>query len=224
MENPSTKGTCLKCLHATQYLPILLVHPIRLLLLAVALLLEHTQSLSGLHRSQLGVVSVVLTQCWVQWSRAEEESRRKEQEEQNLYRYRERTHVIEEGEGEVLEEELRRVFPVYSDLMEDEESCDTTGESCDVTGGSHDMADGEVPVTAAGGSATVEFSAEELQCIANLHLCLYHKEGGVPMQAPPLAQSAKLSYDMAGSLARSVDAIPGREGGWFHWSLNVDTS
>ena len=107
------------------------------------MLTEHSSSLSGLRESHIPIVDQVLEQCWSRWSQAAEESRQREREEQSLYKYRQKTHVIEEEEGEVTEEELNRVFPVY-EFMEEE-------GSPDMTGGSRDMETG-----AATGSCDIE--------------------------------------------------------------------
>lgn len=173
-----------------------------MLLLAVVRLTERAHSLSRVRRSQRAAVLDVLELCWAAWSRAAAESRRKEAEEQNLYKYRQKTHVIEEGEGEQLEQELKRVFPVYEEYMEEEEgSCDVDEGSCDVEGGR----DGSV---SGAQYSTDGFSPEELDSIATLHLYLYRKNGSVPLKACGVT-SVKISYDLAGVLARSVDAIPG---------------
>lgn len=177
--------------------------PNRLLLLAVAVLTDHSHSLFGLRKSHLPVVGEVLEQCWTRWARAAEVSRQREKDEQSLYKYRQKTHVIEEEEGEVLEEELKRVFPVY-EFMEGE------GErSCDLARGSEGEGKGhDEPKT--DNSAPLEFSLEELQSIASLHMSLHHRGGSVSTGSRSI-KSAKLSYDLAGSMARSLDAIPGMQ-------------
>ena len=122
--------------------------------------------------------------------------------------------MIEEEEGEVTEEELNRMFPVF-EFMEEEGSCDmavgsrdmetgpATG-SCDIEGEGKD----HEPVA---GISVVGFTSEELQSIASLHMSLYNR-GSCVSDGSVIAQSAKSSYDLASSLARSIDAVPGKFG------------
>lgn len=167
----------------------------------MALLTECSSSLGGLRESQIPIVDKVLEHCWLRWSRAAEESRQREREEQSLYRYRQKTHVIEEEEQEVSEEELKRVFPVYDFMEEEEGSHDMGAGSCDLTSGSCDTeGNGHEPV--------VGFTSEETQAIASLHMSLYNREWGISDESV-IAQSAKSSYDLAGSLANLIDTIPG---------------
>lgn len=156
-------------------------------------------------KSQLMVVDNVLEVCWARWSVAVEESRRREIDQQSLYKYRQKTHVIEEGEGKVMEAELKGMFPVYEFMEEEgleEKPCDAGSGSCGVEEDGKPVDRAEV--------AAIAFSPEELQTISSLHLSLYHREGSVFMGTEGI-QSSKLSYELAGFLARSVDAIPG---GW----------
>lgn len=171
----------------------------RLILLAVVLLTEHAQSRHGLRKSQLPVVGRLLELCWTSWSKAEEEAKLKELEEQNLYRYRQKSHVIDDGDDDAaLEEQLKGVFPDYSGYME-EESCDIEGEG---------VCSEPSPSTE---SSAIGFSSEELQSIAGLHLMLYHsQEAATSLGGPSRVQTAaRMSYDLAGHLAGSLGSIPG---------------
>jgi hypothetical protein len=147
------------------------------------------------------VVAEVLEQCWSRWSLAAEESRQREREEQSLYKYRQKTHVIEEEEGEVSEAEVERFFPTYEFMEEgedgEEKSCDQTTGSCDA----EEVGKVREPVT--------EFSSDELQSIASLHLSLYNPGTSISAGRAS-ALSAAMSYDLAGSIAKSIDVIPGK--------------
>ena len=190
-------------------------------MLAVILLTEHAQSRHTLRKSQLPVVGRLLELCWTRWSKAEEEGKLKELEEQNLYRYRQKSHVIDDGgEDMALEEQLKGVFPDYSGYME-EDSCDLEGGGvCSEPSPSAD-------------SSTIGFSSDELQCIADLHLMLYHNReasagpprvqaaaslGGPPqvqtaasLGGPPRMQtSARMSYDLSSQLTATLESIPGK--------------
>ncbi len=173
----------------------------RFILQAVSLLAEYTQSLHTVRNSQLPATSVLFEICWTRWSRSEEEARLKEIEDQNLYRYRERTHVIEEDDDESLERELQKLFPDYQNYLEEEEE-----------EGKKDEEDEERMEEERSGSEslrTIKFSPEEIEAVANLHMLLYGD--GKATDSQKSAPSAEESYALAAYLARPLDPVPGKE-------------
>lgn len=177
--------------------------PSRLALSAVSLLTEHVQSLSEIRSSQLPVVCEVLQLCWTRWSKAEEQQRLREAEEQNLYRYRAKTHLIDEGEGEdVVEGQLKGVFPDYQDFLEEGEKEGVGGEEgeglCEAEAEQSGSVDGEV----------LGFSAEEMQSIAQLHMSLFGSGAGDSPK--PSSTVKKASYILASDVAQLLGPIPGK--------------
>lgn len=189
----------------------------RLILLAVSLVTEYTHSLSGLRESQLPVVADMFELCWSEWSRAEEERKEREQDEQNLYRYRTASHVIEEDGETALKKQLVQMFPEYRQYWEEEEegegSCDVVEESCDMV-----EAQKEEEKEVDGGGVVVRFTPEELQSVASLHLLLYGGDTAdthsdtADASGVTRVESMKMSHDLAAHLAQFLCDIPGRNG------------
>lgn len=161
--------------------------------------------LSKLRQSQHPMVDKLLELCWTSWRNAEEERRLKEIEEQNLYRYRAKTHVIgdEEGGG-ALEELLGSAIVDYSGFMEDGEEGETEGEGEGETEGGVEDTDTDMA------HGVIGFSVDEMQCIAGLHMSLYSDRDLCSVSSASVQSAAKTSYRLACDVARLLlDDIPG---------------
>ena len=170
-----------------------------MILLALSYLTEHVQSISLLRNSEFPVVEKLLDYCWSLWLAAEADQRARNLEEESLYKYRSKTHVIQESEDEVSERQLREMFPSYKELMDEEMSVEEMSESEDEM---------ETEGNAGGDSdSAISFNSEELYFIANLHLKLYHMDN-IPLQ---MAASRDMSYKLGSSLTRLMEHIPGKE-------------
>lgn len=175
--------------------------PPSLVLLAVSSLTEHAQFMSSLRCSELPVVESVLELCWILWSGAEEHLRTKELEEQSLYKFRSKTHLIQESEGEVSERQLKEMFPSYEEPLEEEMSGSMDTMEEDERG-----REGELETDVVRDSAIVKFSVEDLQHVASLHLLLYGEKVDWSVRTPDVRQ---LSYEISSYLTNSLQNIPG---------------
>ena len=174
-----------------------------MILQAVSLLREYTELLPVVRTSQLPATSIVFEVCWTQWSRAEEEARQKEMEDQSLYRYKAKTHVIDDDDNSV-ERELQRLFPEFHEFLEEGGEGQGTGED-------HESMEEEKrsnPESSGVANTAIKFSPEEIQAVVNLHLLLY---GDGAFFKPTTTRSAKESYNLAVYLARPLDSIPGKK-------------
>ena len=135
--------------------------------------------------------------CWTLWSRSKEEARTKELEDQNLYRYRSKTHLIAESESDALEKQFKNVFPSYTEFMDEEYIEEEVKEE---VGGSDPVRD----------HAVVSFSAEEMMSIASLHLRLYSSEDTEELwRTASNKKPSKISYELASQLTVTLGDIPG---------------
>ena len=178
-----------------------------LILLAVSSLIEHVRFVSWLRHSLLPVVERVLELCWTLWSVAEEHLRQKEIEEQSLYKFRTKTHVIQDSEEEVCERQLRDMFPSYEGSMEDELSGGAENMEED-KGRTEDGLDTDIT------GAPLKFSEDEVRHVAHLHLLMY---GEVDPSSRPL-DSEKISYELSSCLTNSLGSIPGT---YIYYSYNI---
>lgn len=148
----------------------------------------------------LAQCSSLLEMCWSLWAKAEEAARAKTMEEESLYRYRTKTHHIADEEAAEEEGAVRELFPVYdSDFEEglEAEGGGEPGETVEVEG-RKEVRDGRAEVLC-------QFSEEEMEEIAKLHMLVFTKEHS--NSTKNLAQDC--SYSLAAALANLIGPIPG---------------
>ena len=144
----------------------------------------------------------VLEQCWSLWSRAEEHLRVREREEQSLYKFRSKTHVVQDTECEENERQLRNLFPSYEESMEEEMG----GRGEEMVGDEEEKEDGAENGVVGRKEEVASFCVEDLQHIANLHLLLYGEN--VEKSVCP-HDSRKMAYRLGSGLTNSLGTIPG---------------
>ncbi len=168
-------------------------------------LTEHVQTVRVIRHSELPVVEKLLDHWWRLWSASEAELRAKEQEEQSLYKYRSKTHVIQESEDDISESQLREMFPVFEDwededgvmAMEEDGRVDEVEEE-DGSGGKGKMAEEDINA--------VTLTSDELQSVANLHQMLYNED-----TIPAVVKSSQdMSYQLGSTLTKMMECIPGK--------------
>ena len=151
------------------------------------------------------MVEKLLDHWWRLWSASEAELRAKEQEEQSLYKYRSKTHVIQESEDDISESQLREMFPVFEDwededgvmAMEEDGGVDEVEEE-DGSGGKGKMAEEDINA--------VTLTSDELQSVANLHQMLYNED-----TLPAVVKSSQdMSYQLGNTLTKMMECIPGK--------------
>jgi len=171
-------------------------------MLTLSYLTEHVQSVVCVRQCQLPVVEEMLSHWWGVWSVARAESRAREMEEQSLYKYRSKTHVIQESEEEVSESQLREMFPVYEEWTEEEEM-DVEEDG----GGREEEGEAEGSPEATHGGCEM-FTSEEWQFVVDLHLKL-HNGDAAQLQ---LKNFRDIAYEIGSSLTRLLERIPGKGG------------
>ncbi len=151
------------------------------------------------------MVEKLLDHWWRLWSASEAELRAKEKEEQSLYKYRSKTHVIQESEDDISESQLREMFPVFEDwededgvmAMEEDGGVDEVEEE-DGSGGKGKMAEEDINA--------VTLTSDELQSVANLHQMLYNED-----TLPAVVKSSQdMSYQLGNTLTKMMECIPGK--------------
>ena len=148
----------------------------------------------------LSLSSSLLEYCQSLWRTTEQLLQAKKAEEDSLYRYKAHKHVIGgDEEGEVEDEVVRQMFPVYDSLFEERDN--------DVFEGG--IADGggrlEEEVDDAG--IVCQFTCEEMKEVSSLHHLLFVEN----TLSDPLRNGTVLSqkYSLAALLADNVSSIPG---------------
>ncbi len=178
----------------------------RLLTLAISSISQYMHSLSGgVRASQLSVVHQFFELCWSLWRKGEEEAKARELEEQNLYRYRTKEHVVAEPESNVLDEQLKALFPSHAEFMDEDGSCDPEDASCDLEKAGKE--EGSSDVT--GGAAVTRLSQEEVEGVASLHLYMYGASCTEAVSGSAGSRARIVSYQLASSLANTLDHVPG---------------
>lgn len=147
----------------------------------------------------------MLELCWTLWSTAEEHLRAKELEEQSLYRFKSKTHIIQDSEEEVCARQLKDMFPSYEEFVEEEDESSESVENMDEDDGGGREEGSETYVVGAG--ALVKFSAEDLQRVANLHLLMYREK--VELSSSRAPNSKTMLYELSNYLTTSLGSIPG---------------
>ena len=150
--------------------------------------------------------SSLLELCWSQWAKAEEAARAKAIEEESLYRYKTKTHIIT-GDEATEEGVVRELFPIYDSVFEDglkEEGGD--GEEFGEGSGMEDgAADGTVQGSEEGSGVICRFSNEQVEEIASLHLLLFSK--GHYRSSGTSADEC--GYSLAATLTDVIGPVPG---------------
>ena len=176
---------------------------------------EHVQSVPCVRQCQLPVLEELLDHWWSLWSASEAESRAKELEDQSLYRYRSKTHIIQESEEEVSESQLQEMFPVYKEWTEEEDEMSVDKEEKEGDGQGEEEGDieGSSEATRVG---CLKFSSEELQLVVNIHLKLH----AINSEDLLIKNSKDISYEMGSNLTRLMERIPGKWANILHCSIN----
>ena len=162
---------------------------------------EYMRPLPGPRGSHVSAAGRVLELCWSLWSKEEEARRTKEREEQSLYQYKTKTHLIEEAETDILEEQLNNFFPSYAEYMEEELGDDDQG-----------IEDKREPKVVGndGREMGVKFSVDELERIASLHMLLYAGDATCSPKRSVASKSATSSYELGSYLMQMMlGIIPG---------------
>lgn len=148
----------------------------------------------------LAQCSSLLELCWSLWAKAEEAARAKTLEEESLYRYRTKTHHIADEEAAEEEVVVRKLFPVYDNEFEEGLDAEGNGDPKAREGmeGGKEAGDGEAGVLC-------QFSDEEMEDIAKLHLLVFTKD---------CCHLTKISaqdcgYSLAAALSNLIGPIPG---------------
>ena len=148
----------------------------------------------------------LLELCWSQWVKALEAAQAKAIEEESLYRYRTKTHIITDGEA-TDEGVLRELFPIYDSVFEDglkEEGGDSE-EFEEGSGIENGVVDGRVQGVEEESGVICGFSNEQLEEIASLHLLLFSKG-----QYRSFVISAdECGYSLAATLTDVIGPVPG---------------
>ena len=149
----------------------------------------------------LAQCSSLLEVCWSLWVKAEAAARAKTMEEESLYRYRTKTHHI--ADDEVAEEEgvVRELFPVYDNEFEEGLEAEGSGEPGGTVG-----VEGRKEVEDDGVGVLCQFSDEEMEGIAKLHMLVFTKDHSTLTKN--LAQDC--GYSLAAALASLIGPIPGQ--------------
>lgn len=145
---------------------------------------------SHISEKWLTLCGCVLEQCWSLWDAAEQSKRAKAVEEDSLYCYRTKTHVVSDDEG-VDEGAVRQIFPVYDCEFESgqvEEGIEMKEES---EPGRDDVA--------------CQLTSEEMEEVSSLHQLLFaHREN-----SQQISTFLSSKYSLAASLADLIGHIPG---------------
>ena len=143
--------------------------------------------------------SSLLEQCWAVWSSAEQAARARAAEEDSLYRYRTKTHLItgdEEGEGEGV---VRQMFPVYD--CEFEERVEEEGGEGEEEGEMEGDVEGDI-------GPVCQFSSREMEEVSSLHLLLFATtRSHTCPDSCSVAGSSR--YSLAATLATIAGPTPG---------------
>ena len=143
--------------------------------------------------------SSLLEQCCLVWSSAEQAARARAAEEDSLYRYRTKTHVItgdEEGEGEGV---VRQMFPVYD--CEFEEGVEEEGGEGEEEGEMEGDVESDIgPVH--------QFSSREMEEVSSLHLLLFATSRS-PTRPDSCSVAGSSRYSLAATLATIAGPTPG---------------
>lgn len=151
-------------------------------------------NIGGSHISEkwLTLCGSVLEQCWSLWDTAEQTKRAKAAEEDSLYCYRTKTHIVSDDDEGVEEGAVRQIFPVYD---------------CEFEGGKEErgMEMKEENEPGVSGDVVCQLTSEEMEEVSSLHQLLFtHRESS---QQSSTFLSSK--YSLAASLADIISHIPG---------------
>ena len=145
--------------------------------------------------------SSLIKSCWTLWNVADQAMRTASAEENSLYRYKTRTHVINAEDSEDVEEGVvRQCFPLYdSEFEEQTMEAEDEGKMCeDMNGRGDEDMKGEGDVC--------QFTSEEMEEVCSLHRLLLATTTSANSPQHPLIIE---KYAVAASLAGFVTHIPG---------------
>ena len=157
-------------------------------------ILSTISNIGGSHISEkwLSLCGLVLEQCWSLWDAAEQTKRAKAIEEDSLYCYRTKTHIVSDDDEGVEEGAVRQMFPVYDCEFEsgkEERGIETKEES----------EPGEV------GDVVCQLSSEEMEEVSSLHQLLFTRRESSQQSSTFLSSK----YSLAASLTDIISCIPG---------------
>jgi midasin len=157
-----------------------------------------TTSCTTLSRRWYSLCSTLLKYCWLLWNRAEQANRAKMEEESSLYRYRTKTHDISLlGEGEVDDEVVRQIFPIYDEQFEE-------------LSGKEDSSKDDTQMEADEGVQEVsQFTHSEMREVFDLHQQLFTPQSRSQHHPYQLFDTMRARYSFAAALAHNFDHLPG---------------
>lgn len=116
--------------------------------------------------------------------------------------------MIEEEES--VEEQLRSMFPDYREYREYLE-LEKWAEEGEMTREDDDKMEEGCCSESSGENTIIDFSSEDIQAIANLHMMLHDRGREMDdLWISPDTKSAKEPYELAALLTRPMDLIPGK--------------
>ena len=153
--------------------------------------------------SLLSLMNELVHHCWQLWTRAEERAKRKSQEEDSLYRYKSKTHLITISETSEEEAQLEVMFPSYDQQFNEDDEIEEDNREEKVMEGICET-DGE--------DQTIVFTVSEMEQIVNSHFLLFNKVAAETSFSMPCSPTllVKSSYSLASRLvALAGSTLPG---------------
>ncbi len=173
------------------------------MVLAVEVCLQHVRSSKDVSVLWHKAISTLLSTCWSLWVVADQRARQKAEEEEELYRYRARTHQITGEEDEVEREQLESLFPSFDeefatelDGYELESQTDDSPQESERT----DLQDAQV--------IGITFTAEEMELISSLHLSMYSRHRRHLTHVTSTSPRTR-AYHLGSHIARLLEGLPG---------------